>query len=149
MTKEVIIKIKGLQFAIEEEDEEMEVITAGIFYEKDGKSYVKYDEVMEGFTGKISNLLKFDDKSLEVTKKGITNVHMVFEEDKKNMTYYETPFGNLLLGISATGVSVEREDEEIRLEVDYALEINYEHMADCRIGIVIQSKDKKETPLLS
>lgn len=149
MTKEVIIKIKGLQFAADADDEELEVITAGVFFEKDGKSYVKYDEVMEGFTGKISNLLKFDDKSLEVTKKGLTNVHMVFEEDKKNMTYYDTPFGNLLLGIAATNMVVKREEETISLEVDYALEINYEHMADCRISIVVQSKDKKETHLLS
>lgn len=149
MTKEVIIKIKGLQFAGETDDEEMEVITAGIYYEKDGRSYVKYDEVMEGFTGKISNLLKFNDKSLEVTKKGITNVHMVFEEDKKNMTYYDTPFGNLLLGIAATNIAVKREEETIDLNVDYALEINYEHMADCRISIAIHSKDKKETHLLS
>ena len=149
MTKEVIIKIKGLQFAEEADEEEMEVITAGIYYEKEGRSYVKYEEVMEGFTGKIDNLLKFTDRSVEVTKKGITNVNMVFEEGKKNMTYYDTPFGNFLLGISATKIVVAREEEEIALHIDYALEINYEHMADCTISIVIQSKDKKETRLLS
>lgn len=149
MTKEVIIKIKGLQFAGDMGDDQMEVITAGTYFEKEGRSYVKYDEVMEGFTGNISNLLKFDGQSLEVTKRGITNVHMVFEENKKNMTYYETPFGNLLIGIAATRISTRKKKKSIGVEVDYALEINYEHMADCKITIDIQSKDKKETHLLS
>ena len=149
MTKEVIIKIKGLQFAGDMGDDEMEVITAGTYFEKDGRSYVKYDEVMEGFSGNISNLLKFSDRSLEVTKRGIANVHMVFEEDKKNMTYYETPFGNLLIGIAATRIATQKSEENIGVEVDYALEINYEHQADCKISIEIQSKDKKETHLLS
>lgn len=149
MTKEVIIKIKGLQFMGEPEGDEMEVITAGNFFEKNGRCYVKYDEVVEGMEGTIQNLLKFDDQSLEVTKKGITNVHMIFEENKKNMTYYETPFGNLLIGISATRIQMKRKKEEIDLEVDYALEINYEHMADCQIMIEIQSKNKKEAHLLS
>ena len=149
MTKEVIIKIKGLQFAEDTDEEEMEVLTAGIYYEKEGRNYVKYDEVMEGFTGEINNLLKFTDNSVEVTKKGITNVHMVFEEGKKNMTYYDTPFGNFLLGISATDIRILKEEEEIRIHIEYALEINNQYMADCTIDIVIQSKDKKETRLLS
>lgn len=149
MTKDVIIRMKGLQFQEDLEDDELEVITNGTFFEKDNRCYVKFDEVMEGFEGKIQNLLKFTDDSLEVTKRGLTNVHMVFEENKKNMTCYQTPYGNILVGIAATRIATKRKKEKIGVEVEYALEINYEHLADCRITIDIQSKSKKEAHLLS
>ena len=149
MTRDVFIKIKGLQLADGPESEEMEVITSGVYYEKDGISYVKYDEVMEGFDGTIRNLLKFSDEGLEVTKRGITNVHMVFEENKKNDTYYSTPFGDLLVGISTARIKLLRKEEKISIHVDYALEINCEPLADCKITIEIQFKDEKEAHLLS
>ena len=33
--------------------------------------------------GKIQNLIKLDEHGMEVTKKGLTNVHMIFEKDNK------------------------------------------------------------------
>lgn len=149
MKKDVIVKIKGLQFH-DMEDEELEMIAPATYFEKEGRHYIKYDEVMEGFEGSTQNLLKLTGNCLEVTKRGLTNVHMVFEENKKNMTYYETPFGNLLVGIAATKVSAKVEEENIGVEVDYALEVNYEHLADCKITMNVQPKEgNKEPHLLS
>ena len=34
---------------------------------------------------------------MELTKKGAVNVHMIFEKNKKNITYYNTPYGSLLV----------------------------------------------------
>ena len=58
---------------------------------------------------------------------------MVFEKDKKNMTYYHTPFGSLMMGIDAKEISVQETEQEIHAQVQYALDINYEHLADCTI----------------
>lgn len=143
MTKDILLKIKGLQFLDDSQEEELEVITAAKYFEKDGKHYIKYDEVMEGFEGTINNLIKVDEKSLEVSKRGLANVHMVFEENKKNMTYYDTPYGNLLVGISATDFKVDTSENQIDITVDYALEVNYEHLADCTISMNIQAKNKE------
>ena len=66
---------------------------------------------------------------------------MMFEKDKKNVTYYYTPYGNLLIGIDATKVQVEETEHNLSVHVDYALEVNYEHMADCKITMNIQSKN--------
>ncbi len=86
MTKDVIVTISGLQFAQETETEPVEIVTAGSYYKKNGKHYIIYDEVMEGFEGSTKNIIKLTEDSLDVTKKGVTNVHMVFEENKKK--YY-------------------------------------------------------------
>ena len=76
-----------------------------------------------------------------MTKKGLVNVHMIFEENKKNMTNYTTPYGNILIGIDARSVRLKEREERIEVDVDYALEVNYEHFADCKIKMDISAKN--------
>ena len=144
MTKEVLVKISGLQFAGEAENEPVEVITTGDYYKRNGKHYILYDEIMEGFPEPTRNIIKLDEGMLDITKKGTTNVHMMFEKNRKNVTYYYTPYGSLLIGIDAKKVEVQEDEHTIDVKVDYALEVNYEHMADCSITMNIMSKDGGE-----
>lgn len=141
MTKEVLVSISGLQFVEEMNNEPVEVITSGNYYKKNGKHYIVYDEVMEGFEEPTKNIVKLGEEFLDITKRGTTNVHMMFEKGKKNVTYYYTPYGSLLIGIDATKIQVEETEQDIHVTVDYALEVNYEHMADCTITMHVKSKN--------
>ncbi len=143
MTKDVLLSISGLQFAAKDEEdiEPVEMITAGDYYKKNGKHYILYDEVMEGFDGNTKNIIKLTEDSLDNTKKGISNVHMVFEKNKKNVSYYNTPFGSLLIGIDAKSVDIAETESHIDVKIKYNLEVNYEHLADCSITMSIQSKE--------
>jgi len=102
---------------------------------------VIYDEVTEGFDGTTKNIIKLQEDCVDITKRGITNVHMVFEKNKKNITCYQTPFGNLMLGIDAKNISIKEDEHDISVNVEYALELNYEHIADCTVKMAIQSKE--------
>lgn len=142
MTKDVLVTISGLQImSMAEDSEPVEVITAGDYYKKNNKHYVIYDEVTEGFDGTTKNIIKLQEDCVDITKRGITNVHMVFEKNKKNITCYQTPFGNLMLGIDAKNISIKEDEHDISVNVEYALELNYEHIADCTVKMAIQSKD--------
>lgn len=142
MTKEVLISIKGLQFVEEEGNEPVEVITCGKYYRKNGKHYVIYEEISEDELLPVKSVVKLSDTCLEITKKGAVNVHMMFERDKKNITYYYTQYGSLLIGVEARKLEVTETEERIRADVEYTLEINYEHIADCTITIDIRAKAK-------
>ena len=83
MTKEVLVSVSGLQFAVNS-DEVIEVITGGQYFNRGGKQYVLYDEMIE---------------------------------------------------------------EDIRIVVDYALDINYEFISDCVITIVVKAKQNAELAL--
>ena len=126
MTKDVLLSIKGLQIGENEQNDTIEVISPGDYYFRNGKHFFMYEEVMEG--------------QKESTKKGAVNVHMIFEKNKKNITYYNTPYGSLLVGIDAYRVDVREKENEITVEVEYALEINNEHLADCHIRILANPK---------
>lgn len=151
MTKEVLVSIRGMQMlpdAIEMEDP-VEIVVAGEYYCQNGRHFIKYEEMMEGFDEATQNMIKVKPDGVEVRKKGVTNVHMVFEENKKNLTYYQTPFGILQMGISATKVEVSETEENIDIAIDYALDVNDEHVADCTIAINVKSKEAKDFSLLT
>ncbi len=148
MTKEVIITICGLQAGPDTDGEPMEMITTGEYYYKNGKHYLLYEEVAEGESTTTKNRIKAAPDYMELTKKGTVSVHMVFEKDKKNLTHYFTPFGGLMIGIDAKKVEIKETENEMDIEVDYALDLNQEHAADCNIKINVKSKGHTEFKLL-
>ena len=73
---------------------------------------------MEGQKESTRNMIKVRDNYMELTKKGAVNVHMIFEKNKKNITYYNTPYGSLLVGIDAYRVDVQEISGEIKKGLD-------------------------------
>ena len=68
---------------------------------------------------------------------------MSFEKGKKLRSLYRTPFGDLEVGTLVSTFSDSSDSEEnIRLEVDYALEMNGAHAAENRIAVTIQLPEK-------
>ena len=145
MTKDVLISLRGLQFDQSDSDvEKIETIMPGNYYEKNGSHYVLYDEIMEGFSEPVKNRIKFSEHALELMRSGAVNVHMIFEENRKNMTSYNTPYGNILIGIDTRKIHITQESDRIVVDVDYALDVNYEYLADCQIVLDIKSKGSIE-----
>lgn len=142
MTEDVLITIKGMQALEPGNEDEVEVIVGGSYLCKNGRHYIRYEEVAEGLDGVTENLIKVDDKGVEVIKRGLANVHMIFEKDKKNVAYYETPFGSLMFGISATNIHVRDGENNLDVTVSYALDVNYQHLADCTLNMSVQPKDE-------
>ncbi|MBS6645417.1 MAG: DUF1934 domain-containing protein [Clostridiaceae bacterium] len=143
MTKDVLISISGIQIA-DGENSDVEMITTGDYFLKNGKHYIVYDEVMEGFDGMVKNTIKIHPGCLDIMKKGIANVHMVFEEDKKNIACYATPYGDMMVGINTNHISIDESEDKLKVRVDYSLDINYEHVSECNIVVDVQSKSKAE-----
>ena len=148
MTKEVLVSVKGLQVSPDTGEDTVEVIAPGEYYFKNGKHYVLYNEVEEGTNEVTKNIIKFSKDYMEVTKKGTSSVHMIFETNKKNVTYYYTPYGSLHIGLDAKEINVSEEENEISAKSVYGLEINYEHVADCNISIMIKPRKNGEFKLV-
>lgn len=146
MTKEVLIHMKGLQMMenMEDQGEPVELITVGEYYFRNKNHYLLYEEVMEEGSDPVKNIVKIRPGTMEVRKKGIVDVHMIFEENKKNLAYYKTPFGTIEMEIAATKVAVEEKEDEINIRTDYALGMNGMSVADCSMKIrAIPKGDKK------
>lgn len=144
MTKEVILSISGLQLeAVEGEtdNEPIEIVTPANYFYKDGQHYIFYEEVTEGISGITKNKIRITDGHLvEIRKKGIINAEMLFEKHKKNITYYDTPYGQLLLGVNTTYMKVDETEDNINIKIEYDLDVNHELLAECKIRMNVKSK---------
>lgn len=140
MTKDIFLSLKGLQMEYTEDSDEVETITPASYYRKNGSHYIVYDEMTEGFTDSTRNIIRFKDDYLEVFKRGLVNVRMVFEENRKNITSYQTPFGNILIGVDTESVQINEKENQINVQVDYTLEANYQYLADCRIEMELRPR---------
>lgn len=142
MKEDILISVKGLHTLDKDgEQEEIEVISPGKYYFKNGKHYIFYEEQPQDGTECIRNRISLCDGLLELQKKGAMSTKMVFERDKRSESWYNTPFGNLLAGITVTDMQVKEEQQQIDISIEYDLEVNYERLADCRIEIKVMEKD--------
>ena len=148
MDKEVLIHVRGLHMMEEDgEQEPVEIVVPGESYSGNGSHSLRYEEILEDFSEPTINYIKISPKGIEVRKKGIVNVHMVFEQGKKNMTYYTTPYGTIEMGIAATNMNLKEDESGLNMRVDYALDMNQEHVADCCLAIQAQPKNCKNFTL--
>ena len=126
MNEKVYVTVKGLHFNPEHPDMDedvIEVFNVGVYKLIAGNEYIKYDEVYDSGE-KSKTIIKLHDKGVEITKKGELSTHMSFISGEKTVNLYETPFGNVHMGIYSKSVDVIRQEEKISIKVRYSLEIN-------------------------
>lgn len=140
MKKDVKISISGIQD--NENGEKVEVVSMGELYEKDNKIYVSYDDASEDVSDVgcqvVKSLLKVKPNQVEIIKKGVTETHMVFIEDKDTLSYYSTPFGELEVAIHTDRLEQSNTERGFRILLEYALEINAAHMSNCNVDIKVE-----------
>lgn len=144
MTKDVLLAIKGLQFNTNDEENNIQTITPAACYLKNNSHFIIYDEATEGTDQVTKNVIRIKDKTLEISKKGQVNVHMIFEENRKSLSNYATPFGDILIGLDTRKISVTSEVDKMHVEVDYMLEVNYEFLANCKISMDISERKEDD-----
>lgn len=146
MTKEVLLSIHGVQFE-NDPTEAIEVITVGEYYTKEDKHYILYEEVVEESSEIVKCTIKIKRDRIEIIKKGFADVHMIFEERKNNVTYYDTPYGAILVGICANKIKIEEQEDSLDIKIQYSLEMNNQHISNCEISMKVTSKEKANIQL--
>jgi uncharacterized beta-barrel protein YwiB (DUF1934 family) len=149
MTKEILLSIRGLQIFVDDETQNntIEIITPGDYYKKNEKHYVLYEEIMDDYQQVTKNVIKVTKDSVDITKKGDSDMHMVFEKNRKNLGYYHTKFGTLVLGVAARQVQVSETENDIDININYDLEIDNQFLSNFDISMNIKANDAKEFKL--
>ncbi len=124
MKKDVIITIRGLQSFEDSNDDGVELVTSGRFYEKGGNYYVSYKESEITGLGDTTTTVKIEKNKVTVIRFGDLQSHMVFEEGQKHISYYDMGFGALTVGVSTRSIDKRLTDAGGSMKIDYAMEIN-------------------------
>lgn len=150
MIKDVLISISGLHMDVNEQqegssEETIEIFNPGKYYYKNGKHYVFFEEMEEGFHEITKTQIRWQGSEfLEVSKKGLSNMHMILEKNTKNRCYYNTPFGQLNLGMYMTEMQVDEKEDDIDIRARYLLDVNFQPTSECNIHINIKPRDSKD-----
>lgn len=129
MTKEAVISIEGS--ILGEDQDEISLKVNGKYAYQNNKHYIQYEEMIDSRT--ITNLVKIGTSQIEIIKKGASNSRMVFEKDKYTISDYETPFGNLFLGIKTIKMDLVLEENHINIGLQYTLSVDNEVVSNNEI----------------
>ena len=125
MTDNVIISIKGKQLYAEGGPDEVELVTAGTLKRDGADGYtVTYQESeLTGLEGTTTRL-HIGKGRATLLREGSVNSQMVFEEGRRHLSMYETPYGALSIGVSTKRMRSTLGESGGDVEIDYAIEID-------------------------
>lgn len=122
LKREVKIQIKGIQ-RNEEAEEIIETAAFGEFDQTNENYYLKYEEVSE--EGEITKtLIKMQDKTIEVIKRGSIESKMVFIPNEVTETNYSTCYGVLVMAVSTMHTEFHVTEQKVEAEIEYILYLN-------------------------
>lgn len=152
MNREVELRLSGLHTSAENaengqepgnnniENDSVETAQPAQYFKKNDSHYVLYEEKMEGLDVPCKSRIKFRDKMLELTRHGSVEMQMIFEENKRHVIPYNTPYGQLLLGIETGKVLIEEQEDQIHVTVEYKLDHEGEPLSESCMKIHIREK---------
>lgn len=138
MTKDVKIIVLGHHDNGDGDTGTIRTTSVGQFFEKGESRYLIYDEEMEGFDKPVHNRIKYKEGYVELVKSGLVSSRMVFEQGKTIMTNYNSPYGELLMGVNTKSIRIAEWQDMIRIEVDYSLEVDEKEMSKSKITIKVK-----------
>ena len=99
MEKDVIISIKGVQRYENAGPDTMELVTEGRL-EREGNSYtLSYQESeLTGLEGTLTTF-QIEPERITLMRVGEFNSQMVFQEGRRHMSMYNTPYGAMTIGV--------------------------------------------------
>lgn len=138
MNREVLITVRGEQIVDGQRQEPVVTITRGMYYFKNGKHYILYEEMSEGASEAVRNRVKLKEDSVEIRKQGAVTTQMTFETGKKTRTSYPTPFGSLFLDFSTSSIEIVQQERAISLTLHYDMAEEERHLAECFLTMQIE-----------
>ena len=125
MEKEVVISIKGVQKYEGTAPDTMELVTKGRL-SREGESYtLSYQESeLTGLEGTLTTI-QVDGGQVTLLRVGEFNSQLVFQEGRRHLSVYNTPYGAMSVGVHTRHLLAELNDQGGDIEVDYAIEVDH------------------------
>lgn len=126
MENNVIISIQGKQSFEDQEPEVIELVTEGRLSRdgEDGYTLSYQESELTGLEGTLTTF-QIEPERVTLLRMGEVNSQMVFEEGRRHLSLYQTPYGDLSIGVLANKVRNTLGMSGGDLEIDYAIEIDH------------------------
>ena len=141
MNREVELVLSGLHDTEGASDKDaVKTAQTAQYFKRNDSHYLLYEEKMDEDQAPCRSRIKFRDHLLELTRQGTAEMHMIFEENKRHVVPYNTPYGQLMLGIETRRVQVEEQEDQICVTVEYTLDQEGEPFSESCLKLHIREK---------
>lgn len=138
MKKEVLLNIKGIQ-GIDDDKETIEFSTVGSMETDLTGTHFYYDESQILKAGSIKTALNIlNDGSVILERSGDITTRLVLEKQKRNSCHYNTPFGEMMIGIYCNCLEVDLNGATGRVFMDYSIDSNFREISKNEVTINIK-----------
>jgi uncharacterized beta-barrel protein YwiB (DUF1934 family) len=139
MTKDVLLRLQSEQTAPTGEKEFVTSELVAEYYERDDVRYLLYEET--GEDGQVvKNRLKWKKGRVELTRRGAVGLQMLFEQELRYATQYQTPYGNFPLDVCTESVEILEKTHQISISLCYSLETGNELLSRHKISFFITER---------
>lgn len=127
MPKQVTLKIKSIQKTKGEEEQVIELLTEAEFYQKENMLFLRYEESeLSGIDGAMTQL-EIQDHLVKMRRVHSGVTEMLFEENKRSISEYHTPYGKFKLESLTRQLKVTYSPHLIvEIEYDISLQSTFE-----------------------
>lgn len=125
MEKEVVISVKGTQKYDEMAPDAIELITRGRLIRDEGGYTLSYEEgELTGLGGTVTTV-RVEEEQVTVTRTGEFTSQLVFQEGRRHLSMYDTPYGAMAVGVNTRHLLAELDDMGGDIEVDYMIDVDH------------------------
>ncbi len=137
-SSKAVIRLVSNQSTPGGEDEHIELISEGIF-EKTPDGYVmSYRETeATGFAGSKTTLTIHGSDIIVMQRTGSANSNLILERGQRHLCHYGTPYGNIVVGVTATDIRSELSETGGSLDFRYTIDDNSAHVGNYGINITV------------
>ncbi|RHR11089.1 DUF1934 domain-containing protein [Pseudoflavonifractor sp. AF19-9AC] len=125
MEKDVVISIKGIQKYEGQDSDTIELVTEGRLTRDEGGYTLSYQESeLTGLEGTLTTI-QVEGEQVTLMRVGEVNSQMVFQEGRRHLSMYNTPYGAMAIGVNTRHLLAELTDQGGDIEIDYAIEVDH------------------------
>ena len=142
-----VITLRALQ-RIREESESTELVTTGLWTpQADGICTLEFQEIFgEDEQKQISHstITVSTDGKMVLQRSGAYRSELIFEEGKRYLSSYSTPYGDLHLGVFTKAARLIQSGGDAQIELFYTLDSGAEILSENEMTISIKEKDRND-----
>ena len=136
--KQVLIKMTSIQVA-EDDKNETELTTEGSFERLGNTWKISYeDSSATGVEGSVTTIEVDGSKMVSIERTGTSASNLMIEKGKKHYCLYDTPYGDMTVGIFTHQIQNHLNDAGGTLHFKYTVDINSAFMSDNEIYLDVQ-----------
>jgi len=119
--KNMLLTFKSDILTDEDENNAIEFVTPAELTVKNNKYYITFEDLGDDTEAPAKSTLKIDADKVTLLRYGITSSQMIFEQGKKHTSNYQTPYGNISLGVFSDMLSIDINENGGNLNVSYGI----------------------------